>query len=209
VRNIVFTCFVTLFCIKLVWANSEYYKSNEFRRNQSLLASQCGYEFDRNFPWRITKSSSKLGDKFVSIDFYVDLMPAHRNIRGRLSFSCLMARSDVSLKNSVQKTTAADEIALEDSGGRYARGIVWQRRYEGVGWTGTIAYVNSIFGDQEKQKIPEYFLICPDEGGVGCFSFEIEGLKLEKRESDQIPVLLHGVLMINSRNAVSNSSGKQ
>jgi hypothetical protein len=128
-------------------------------------------------------------------------MPA---IQGKLSFSCLAGALSASPENSVLRTTAADEIALEDSGGRYARNIVWQRKYEGDGWVGTVAYVNSVFGDQSKQPIPDSFLICPDKDGLACFSFEVGKKQLKKQESDQVPGFLHGIALSNSQVTVPN-----
>lgn len=157
--------------------------------------------------WHYNQSSSTVNDKVVSVDFYIDLnsMPA---IQGKLSFSCLAGALSVSPENSGQRTTAADEIALEDSGGRYARNIVWQRKYEGDGWVGTVAYVNSVFGDQSRQTIPDYFLICPDKDELACVSFEVGKSRLKKQESDQVSVFLHGIALSNSQNTALNGLDK-
>jgi hypothetical protein len=87
----------------------------------------------------------------------------------------------------------------EDSGGRYCRHVVWQREYEGVGWVGTIAYVDSLYGDGTRQDIPEFILVCPAISGLTCFTLEIRTGRLKEKESEEIPPLLHDVIIETSR----------
>jgi hypothetical protein len=184
-------------------------RSNDLQPNETALATQCGYALDKRMSDRISKSSLNIDDKSISIDFYLLLIPVRRPVQGKLSFSCLRTESTESSRYFFHKTTAADEISLEDSGGRYARNIVWQRKYEGDGWTGTIAYVDSVYGDEEKQTVPDYFFVCPDRDGFACFSLEIEKTKLRKNESDRIPQLLRGITLIDFKKAtLPRTSGK-
>jgi hypothetical protein len=168
------------------------------KSDYSLLAEQCGYALNKNIINNISKSSSKINDHIISFNFYILLKPASRAIRGKLSFGCFMRESSKPKQDTTHRQTAAEEIAQADSGGRYAHNIVWQRTYEGDGWIGTIAYANSVFGDQKKLNIPDYFLICPNNGELVCFSFEADKNELTRKESDRIPELLHGIMYVNS-----------
>jgi len=208
VKKVVLACFVILLFIREAGAESVNPGSSDLQSNLALLSVQCGYALDKNISDRVVKSSSTVSDKVVSVDLYIDLssMPA---IQGKLSFSCLAGALSASPESSAQRTTAADEIALEDSGGRYARNIVWQRKYEGDGWGGTVAYVNFVSGDQSKQPIPDYFLICPDKNRLACFSFEVGKRRLKKQESDLVPEFLHGISLSNSHKTVPNSPDKE
>ncbi|WP_341316951.1 hypothetical protein WN982_37165 [Paraburkholderia sp. IMGN_8] len=192
-RNIVLTGVLFFSLILGASAESINHEPDDLKSNVSLLTNQCGYVLGKNILSEISKSSSKINDQIISFDFYVSLKPADRPIHGKLSFGCFTVGSAAPKQGVAQRPTAAEEIAQADSGGRYARNVVWQRRYEGKGWSGTIAYVNSVFGDQENLNIPDYFLICPDKGGLACFSFEVVKAKLNKKESDRIPELLEGI----------------
>jgi len=90
--------------------------------------------------------------------------------------------------------TARDEIRAEDSGGRYFRIITWQKVYRAENFNGTIAYINSIFGDGIKTASPEYFLVCPESDDMTCFSMEVKSkFKLTKIEKKEILKLLSNI----------------
>lgn len=170
-----------------------------YRDNIFLLENRCGYVLGENLSSKTIDSSVNVSDKIISFDFYLVMKLDARPIRGKLSFGCFVAGSGASDSSVENKTTAADEIALEDSGGRYVRNIVWQRKYKGKGWDGTVAYVNSVYGDQERLTAPDYFLICPDAIYYPCFSFEVVGGRLSKKEADRIPVALGGIEVVDLR----------
>ncbi|WP_143189412.1 hypothetical protein [Paraburkholderia lycopersici] len=132
-KKIVLACFVIYFFIGEAGAEPVNLESSDLKSNLALLSGQCGYALYKNISDRVVKSLSIVTDKVVSVDFYIDITSMHA-VEGKLSFSCLAAALIKSPQNSLQKTTAADEIALEDTGGRYARNIVWQRKFEGDGW---------------------------------------------------------------------------
>ncbi|MDR5750386.1 MULTISPECIES: hypothetical protein [unclassified Caballeronia] len=192
-RNIFLTWLVIFSLIGASSAESVDNGSTDLQNNISLLRSQCGYVLDENILAKIVGSSSNVNGNVIFFDFYIVMKPRIKPIHGKLLFSCFVAGSTPTRSDIAQKTTAADEIALEDSGGRYVRDIAWQRAYEGKGWSGTIAYVNSIYGDQERQAVPDYFLVCPNKNGFACFSFEVVKEKLDRKESDRIPSLLGGI----------------
>lgn len=200
-------CFLALFVYAEAKAGLTSYGSNDLKSNEIIVANQCGYALDEKMSRRISKSSSRVDGQLVLVDFYLNLIPVRRPIQGKLSFGCLRTELAKPSKDSVQKTTAADELELEDSGGRYARNIVWQRKYEGNGWMGTIAYVDSVSGDQAKLVIPDYFFVCPDRGEVVCFSFEVEKTKLQKNEIDRIPQLLRGIALTRFKKTTRGTSG--
>ncbi|NTX28963.1 hypothetical protein HT746_17800 [Burkholderia pyrrocinia] len=178
--------------------------------NVFLLSNRCGYGLGENILSKTIDSSINIDNKIISFDFYLVMRLGGRSIRGKLSFSCFVDGLNASGSNVSNKTTAADEIAFEDSGGRYVRNIVWQRKYEGKGWSGTVAYVNSVYGDQERLATPDYFLICPYAINSPCFSFEVLGKRLDKKESDLVPVALGGIEIVDLRStAPERNDGRQ
>ncbi|CAG2336602.1 MULTISPECIES: hypothetical protein [Burkholderia] len=179
---------------------------SNYRDNIFLLESRCGYILGENISSKTVDSSMSVNNGIVSFDFYLVMKLDGSAIRGKLSFSCFVAGSSVSSSSVANKTTAVDEIALEDSGGRYVRNIVWQRKYEGKGWDGTVAYVNSVYGDRERMRVPDYFLICPNAIYFPCFSFEVVGRGLAKKESDRIPVVLGGIEVVALRSTVPETN---
>jgi hypothetical protein len=175
-------------------AKSANPRSHDSRKDIYLLASFCGYVIDKkHFSAQVVKSSSKVRDNVILLYFHITIKPERKNIYGRLFFSCFTSGSTASKQDYAQKTTAADEIALEDSGGRYARHILWQQKYRGRGWNGTVAYTNSVYGDGRRSSISDYFMICPDKDGLTCFSFEVTKEKLNTKESNSVPQLLKGI----------------
>lgn len=209
VRNSVLTWLVFFSLMGASGAESLNNGSIGPQNNISLLRSQCGYVLDENISAKVVRSSSSMNGNVISFDFYIMMRVRSKPIHGKLSFSCFMAGSAASTPDIARKTTAADEIALEDSGGRYARDIAWQRAYEGKGWNGTIAYVNSIYGDQERQAISDFFLVCPNKNSFGCFWFEVIKDKLDRKESDRIPSLLGGIGIIDLPSTTPEASYKR
>ncbi|WP_431825007.1 hypothetical protein [Burkholderia sp. F1] len=193
VRN--FALVVILFASSIFRADAESISSDsgDFNKNVLLLSSQCGYEIGGSVFREVSKSVSKISDQIILLDFYVSMALEDGLIQGKLSFGCFTVGSGAFKQEGARRLTASEEIARADSGGRYSRNVVWQRKYEGNGWNGTIAYVNSVFGDQENLSIPDYFLICPDKGKLACFSFDVLGVRLDRREIDKIPALLGGI----------------
>ncbi|WP_124519030.1 hypothetical protein [Burkholderia stagnalis] len=208
-RNIIFPCVALFLLSEVTGAESSSNDLVDLHGNISLLENKCGYVLGENISSKVIRSLVSENEKIASFDFYLRMRLENRSIRGKLSFSCFVAGSRASEPGVVQKTTAADEIALEDSGGRYARDIVWQRKYEGKGWDGTVAYVNSVFGDQERRAAPDYFLICPNKGGFSCFSFEVVKGRLSRMESDRIPRMLGGIGIIDLRSTAPEKSDMQ
>ena len=186
-------------------ASNNYINGKE---NINLLPSQCGYVLDDGIASKAIKSAVNRNGKFISFDFYLLMKPVNRPIHGKLSFGCLAAGSNASSPRVVQKRTAADVIVSEDSGGRYSRIVAWQRKYKGNGWDGSIAYVNSMFGDQVKLESPDYFLICPNNSDYPCFSFEVLKERLNRKESDRIPGMLGGIGIIDLRSTTPETFGK-
>jgi hypothetical protein len=205
-RN-VFLAFLVFFWLDGA-ARAEFASSGHvnYRDNVSLLEGRCGYILGENISSKIVDSSVNLNNGIVSFDFYLVMKLDRGVVRGKLSFSCFVAGSSVSDSSVANKVTAADEIALEDSGGRYVRNIVWQKKYEGKGWGGTVAYVNSVYGDRERVRVPDYFLICPDAIYFPCFSFEVVGKRLGKKESDRIPVVLDGIEIVSLRSTAPEAN---
>jgi hypothetical protein len=206
VRNVILAGFIIFPSPGKIEAEPKIFSDN-LQFNKVLLENQCGYVLERNLSDQVYKSSSTINEKTVYVDFYLHLAPAQRTIQGKLSFACLKAEFSDLAQGAFQKTTAAEEIALEDSGGRYVRNIVWQRKHEGRGWTGTIAYINSISGDQTNLPVPDYFFVCPDKSGITCFSLEIERTRLRTKESDRISKFLHEISLTDPRKSLPDTSG--
>ncbi|MDN7427525.1 MULTISPECIES: hypothetical protein [unclassified Burkholderia] len=174
-----------------------------YRDNIFLLESRCGYVIGENISSKTVGSTVNVNNGIISFVFDLVMKLDKEAIRGKLSFSCFLGGSGSSVEN---KTTAVEEIALEDSGGRYVRNIVWQKKYEGKGWGGTVAYVNSVYGDRERLTVPDYFLICPGVIYFPCFSFEVVGRKLGKKESDRIPAALGGIEVVALRSTAPETN---
>lgn len=177
-----------------------------YQDNILLLGNRCGYILGENVSSKIVDSSVNVNSGIISFDFHLVMKLDGDAAHGKLSFSCFVGGSSVSGSNVENKTTAVDEIALEDSGGRYVRNIVWQKKYEGKGWVGTVAYVNSVYGDRERLPVPDYFLICPSAIYFPCFSFEVVGRRLGKKESDRIPVALGGIEVVALRSTAPETN---
>ncbi|NMV41906.1 hypothetical protein [Ralstonia insidiosa] len=93
-----------------------------------------------------------------------------------------------------QKRSPKSIIQEQDAGGRYGRQVNWEKKFAATNWQGTIAYSDRVFGDQA--TIPEsgYFIACPDNKEVSCFSVEINQTeRLKKTDVNKIVDLLRGV----------------
>ncbi|WP_124699679.1 hypothetical protein [Burkholderia cenocepacia] len=205
-KNIFLVLLVILWLDGDARAELAYNDRSNYRDNTFLLESRCGYVLGKNISSKTVDSSVIVNNGIISFDFHLVMKLDGEAIRGKLSFSCFVAGSSVSGSSVANKATAAEEIALEDSGGRYVRNIVWQKKYEGKGWGGTVAYVDSVYGDRERLPVPDYFLICPGAIYFPCFSFEVVGRRLGKKESDRIPVALGGIEVVALRSTTSGTN---
>ncbi|MBY4766743.1 hypothetical protein [Burkholderia ambifaria] len=147
---------------------------------------------------KMKSSKSRFESDVFHADFYLELTPAGRRLMASLSFACVVKKKDMNGSGERVPLTARGEIANEDSGGRYSRHVVWERRCSGSNWSGTIAYVDSIFGDGSRLRIPAYILTCPKDIGLTCFSLEFERDDLTSEEVDEISNLIHGIFVSNS-----------
>ena len=170
----------------------------DFAKAISLLRELCGYSLDNSMLNKVKSSKSRFESDVFHADFYLELTPAGRRLMASLSFACVVKQKDMNGSGERVPLTARGEIANEDSGGRYSRHVVWERRYSGSNWSGTLAYVDSIFGDGSRLRIPAYILTCPKDIGLTCFSLEFERDDLTSEEVDEISNLIHGIFISNS-----------
>lgn len=171
--------------------------SPDFARAVNLLRESCGYSLDISLLDSVKSSKVSFEGDVFHAEFYVELKPVGRNLMASLSFACFLPGKDLSGSDEDAPLTARREIAEEDSGGRYARHVVWERRYSGLNWTGTIAYADSVFGDGVARKIPAYFMTCPEKVGLACFSLEFEKNDLTSKEINEVQNLIHEISVID------------
>jgi len=171
----------------------------DLQKEVAALEAHCGYALDPVLQANVTAFQSDVKNNIFSIRFSLNMRPGKRLVAADLTFGCFVPGSSM-VHDAGAGTTASEEIALEDAGGRYARHVAWERSYEGVNWGGTIAYADAIAGDGQRQPIPGYFLVCPspDRPNSACFSLEVRKPRLTKRESDAIPALLHPVRLAHT-----------
>ncbi|WP_155888014.1 MULTISPECIES: hypothetical protein [Cupriavidus] len=198
--------------LALIFGISGAQTGNDSRKAIAKLRDSCGYEVGPSIISRIHSFDIKELEKSSVFDFNLLIDDAGRKIHGHLSFGCHKATSIENIEsgevNSTANSkkhnnlTAKEEIEAEDLGGRYARIVSWQRNYRADNFAGTIAYVNSLFGDGEKSAIPEYFLVCPEVPGFSCFSMEIGNInRLTKNEVFCIINILEDLkIIINNSN---------
>ncbi|EDT03663.1 hypothetical protein BamIOP4010DRAFT_2822 [Burkholderia ambifaria IOP40-10] len=162
-----------------------------------LLGELCGYSLDNSILEKVKSSSVSFENNVFRAEFLLELKPVDRYLKASLYFGCFLPGKDSMGSKIGVPLTARGEIANEDSGGRYARNVVWERKYTGLNWIGTMAYVDSIFGDGSSRKIPAYFMTCPKVADLPCFSLEFERNDLVGREVDRIQDLIHGIYIVD------------
>lgn len=151
-------------------------------KNSTPLQEYCGYEFDRKIKRNIKKSTLNESKDYRTITFDLELNLKNRQVIGKTVFVCPTTIAHL----PPQVVSARDQISLEDAGGRYARIVEWERPSQGDGWSGTAAYVNSIFGDGQRLDANDYFLICPNTPKNACFSIEFEVNRLTAFEAMEV-----------------------
>jgi hypothetical protein len=173
------------------------------------LSNQCKYELSDELQKLIIKKNFKQNEKITAVDFYFLIKAKAKKIQGKMSFSCFNESSN-SQKNTDVKTndtasvstlalTAKEIIRNEDSGGRYMRLIAWEKKINTKNWAGTVAHVNTIFGDKTKIKVPDFFLICPASLQMSCIGVELpDKLILTNLEKNfLVDFLIKNIIVIN------------
>lgn len=158
------------------------------------LNETCGYTLSEELKESITQRESQNSSGVRSEVIGLKISLASGNILGSLRFSCLTPEHHPVSGQGFNRSTASEEIELEDSGGRYTKVISWNSELVGHGWQGTIAYANSILGDGNLLPIDDFFYVCPRTIGLTCFSLEIKAKsKITKNDRDEIVSLLSTV----------------
>lgn len=162
--------------------------------NDDLLQRHCGYHLGDSLKKNILNTHSELSDKVYSRNSEIEIDLGERVVHGELHFACFISAHD--LENQVSKDIkiASAEIEREDSGGRYARAIMWSSEFHGNGWLGSIAYTNSVFGDGTYMPTHSFFYICPKTKESSCFSLEINSnYKLTEADSRKIAAVISDI----------------
>ncbi|WP_448683160.1 hypothetical protein [Pseudomonas nicosulfuronedens] len=143
----------------------------------------CGYNISGKTLERIENIESTTSNGIQKNKITTTIKTEKNLIKADIEISCYTTSSPT----TTEPRSAKSEIELEDSGGRYYRIVNWEKEIRGKNWLGTMAYVNSIFGDGEKSAIPNQFLACPKPPRNPCFYIHIATpIQLSKRESIQI-----------------------
>ncbi|CAG9186074.1 hypothetical protein [Cupriavidus pinatubonensis] len=182
----------------------------------ALLREGCKYELGEELLSKISSADTSHPPEAVIIKFNLDILLSRRKKSGaaELMFGCNAKQSkfrdeeiDRSTKKIRSTTTAKEEIINQDSGGRYGRIIDWQRKYQGENFRGTVAHVDSIFGDGIKMPTAEQFYVCPAVAGFVCFSLIIdESLRLTEYERSNTVKMLQHIKIIPIRLEQKNRS---
>lgn len=152
----------------------------------------CGYRIEGELAKEINtiNSEAKNGMRRKNIDATIEL--GTRDIPVSIEFSC---HTSIAPSTEISKT-AKSEIEKEDSGGRYYRIVNWEKSINGKNWSGTMAYINTTFGDGEKITAPDQFFICPNESKNPCFYINIDQtIHLSTSESKRIQQILSDISM--------------
>jgi len=80
-----------------------------------------------------------------------------------------------------------DLIAAEDSGGRYARHVAWQKPLTATNWTAQVAYVDYVVGDGQRDDTRD-FLICDSQVATPCMALSVS--KPKRLSADNIATVL-------------------
>jgi len=143
----------------------------------------CGYNISGKTFERIENIESTTNNGIQKNKITTTIKTGRNLIKTDIEISCHTTSSPA----TTEPRGAKSEIELEDSGGRYYRIVNWEKVVQGKNWLGTMAYVNSIFGDGENSAIPNQFLACPKLAPNPCFYIHIATpTKLSKRDSTQI-----------------------
>ncbi|MDU4255985.1 hypothetical protein [Pseudomonas sp.] len=159
-------------------------------QENSVERKYCGYHIEEKLSKNITEVYSTLIDGIYRTKVNISINLAVRSIQASFDFSCYAAPETDPYKHKTERT-ARTVMEMVDSGGRYYRVIKWESKARGKGWTGTIAYTNEIFGDNQKSENPDQFLICPKNESITCFYINISP---ENRLSGKEPMEIKEVL---------------
>lgn len=169
---------VILFLLCLTSSATNARQVRDLSEAYSRLHEFCGYTLGNFATFRVARANVEENEISITIRFHLLIDGQHRKVPATLEFGCRkpsfpVASDGFSATPGIQKMTAKDVIASEDAGGRYYRRVTWQRKYQGGGFSGTVAYVNSIFGDGEVMSIPDLYFSCPNRNGLTCYSIEV------------------------------------
>ncbi|MBD9503194.1 hypothetical protein IB256_20565 [Pseudomonas sp. PDM17] len=143
----------------------------------------CDYTIGGNLLKNIINIESTTNNGIQKNKITTTIKTGKNLIEADIEISCYTTSSPA----ITEPRDAKSEIETEDSGGRYYRIVNWEKEVQGNNWLGTMAYVNSIFGDGEKSAIPNQYLVCPKLPHNPCFYIHIATpTKLSKRDSMQI-----------------------
>lgn len=170
------------------------------------LRENCNYDLGEDIFSKINSADINIATEAAIIRFNLDIPLSHHRKNGaaKLLFGCNVKppnphgeKMHSGTINVNGTTTAKEEITNQDSGGRYGRVIDWQRSYKGENFRGTVAHIDSIFGDGVKIPTAEEFYICPAVSGFVCFSLIFdESLRLTKSERLNVVKLLQHVRIV-------------
>lgn len=132
---------------------------------------ECGFDLQR---WLMTSTVGAQVEPMGSNGFraLIDVQPKNWTAKAKIqfAFNCPIRaqkslRGDALASKPIESipskgTSARAVIEDEDAGGRYARHVASERAICAANWQGTVAYVDSLFGDG--QNTPMTFLLACD-----------------------------------------------
>jgi hypothetical protein len=149
----------------------------------NILRHECKVDLGKKFNKFVVDSEIENKSKYTAINLSLSIKLKTKLIVGKMSFSCAKTLENNADKAIDQKksefltsnviVSAEEIIKLEDAGGRYYRIVSWEKEVISNSNRWSVAYVNSIFGDRIKSKIPDFFLACPSSQRLSCVNLEI------------------------------------
>ena len=164
-------CLLFLFFIAPAYSQHKM-NGKDFSEN---LEAKCRIGFDAGIIGEMENTgiaASKIdGRDNFSAGFTLKIREAGKKAEARINVYC--SAKENSSKISKSSATPRDQIAQEDSGGRYYRQVAWQRNASGINWKGQIAYADALHGDGTVLAIDFYLLCLKVEGNV-CLHIEVQ-----------------------------------
>jgi hypothetical protein len=168
-----------------------------------LTRSRCGYDLGSAQVEKVADASIQTsGSGNVKIIYSTDLGSENRHLKGTLTFNCFGGPLPASERESGGSTPSSPNtvpptpkqiIEDEDSAGRYARVVAWQKKITAVNWVLNVAYVNSVMGDGQRSP-SNYFLACNSVAAMPCIEIEMEKPKeLSASESAKVLAFISGI----------------
>lgn len=139
--------------------------------NITAARTACGYDLAQIQDSVIDSKINSLEDGRFQQTFMLGWASGKKHFHGVLTLDCT-SNGKPTAGLSAPILTPEEIIIEEDSGGRYARHVAWQKSINANNWTAKIAYVDHVIGDGQRIKLND-FLICNSTIATPCIKLSI------------------------------------